>query len=159
MNTVVELWKTKIKPGWKAQADCTFSLLSQCSRVLTTTRIDVFDLLLTRDLSRAHIVDFNPYAPQTDSLLFSYEELKNLLDENSIVGASPNEIISPPTPLPEFRVIDSLSHPVANSKAPTNQHNMVPFEALSLSSGRDMNEFKEIWQESIKKSTQEGEQE
>lgn len=37
VNTVVELWKTKIKPGWKAQADCTFFVLSQYPRVLTTT--------------------------------------------------------------------------------------------------------------------------
>jgi len=137
IDTVIEVWKTKIQPGWNAEPNY------------------VFDLLLTRDLSRAHIVDFNPYAPHTDPLLFSYEELKDLLD---IIAAS-DETVSPRSPLPELRVIDSPSHPAASSKAPANQHNMVPFEALSLSNGRDIEEFKKIWQESIKESLQPEEEE
>ncbi|KAE9404018.1 D123-domain-containing protein [Gymnopus androsaceus JB14] len=137
IDTVIEVWKTKIQPGWNAEPNY------------------VFDLLLTRDLSRAHIVDFNPYAPHTDPLLFSYEELKDLLD----INAASDETVSPRSPLPELRVIHSPSHPAASSKAPANQHNMVPFEALSLSNGRDIEEFKKIWQESIKESLQPEEEE
>lgn len=31
---------------------------------------------------------------------------------------------------------------------------MVPFEALSLSNGRDIEDFKELWEKSIKESLQ-----
>jgi hypothetical protein len=99
-------------------------------------KTDVFDLLLTRDLSRAHIVDFNPYAGKTDPLLFTYEELLDIRSKD------------PPSD-PELRVIDSRAHWAANSNAPSNQHNMVPFEALSLSHGRTVEEFAEKWREGV----------
>lgn len=98
--------------------------------------LDIFDILLTRDLSRANIIDFNPYAPFTDSLFFDYEELAAMqLDDT-----------------PQLRVIDSKSHPAANRNAPANQHNMVPFEALNLSNGADIEEFSEKWKEQVRKS-------
>ncbi|KAJ4491316.1 D123-domain-containing protein [Lentinula edodes] len=132
MNTVVTFWKNKIQPQWKAEASY------------------ILDLLLTRDLSSAHIVDFNPYAPRTDPLLFSYEELRDILNEHRVTDT----IAQLTAPLPHFRVIDSPSHPAASCKSPANQHNMVPFEALSLSNGRDIEDFKELWEKSIKESLQ-----
>lgn len=105
---------------------------------------DTFDVLLTRDLERCHIVDFNPYAPNTDPLLFTYDELLTLL-EDTLSGDSPRT-------LPVFKVIDSPTHPAAASNAPIHQHNMVPFEALSLSSGRDIEEFAEAWKDEIQAS-------
>ncbi|KIK69599.1 hypothetical protein GYMLUDRAFT_33971 [Collybiopsis luxurians FD-317 M1] len=148
VNTVVEFWKVKIEPNWTAEANY------------------VFDLLLTRDLSRAHIIDFNPYASRTDPLLFSYEDLRDLLNENTHSGSpTPVESIKSSETLPsapQFRVIDSPSHPAAICNAPANQHNMIPFEALSLSNGRDIEEFKAIWQESLVESMrqqQDGEEE
>nr|GAT60350.1 predicted protein [Mycena chlorophos] len=109
---ILEFWETKIRDKWTGPPDY------------------VFDFLLTRDLSRGHILDFNPYAPRTDSLLFEYDELHRL----------------------ELRVIDSRAHPAATSNAPAHQHNMVPFEALSLSSGRDIEDFAEVWKDEIEKS-------
>jgi hypothetical protein len=106
---------------------------------LTVLNIDTFDVLLTRDLCRAHILDFNPYAPRTDPLLFSYESLHSLLVNNKVSR-------------PLLNVIDSRSHPAANRNAPAHQHNMVPFEALTMSSGKDIDEFAELWQEEIKKT-------
>ncbi|KAF5369258.1 hypothetical protein D9758_002637 [Tetrapyrgos nigripes] len=106
--------------------------------------VHVFDILLTRDLSRAHVVDFNPYSPRTDTLLFTYEELLDLIKDRTETS----------TQSPELRVIDSRSHPAANSNAPANQHNMVPFEALSLSSGRDIEEFADLWEKEINESMQ-----
>lgn len=94
---------------------------------------------MTRDLSRAHIIDFNPYAPRTDSLLFSYEELQSLSRSDSSI-------------LPVIRVIDSPSHISASRSAPANQHNMVPLEALALSDGQSIDEFAQIWKEEIGKS-------
>lgn len=102
---------------------------------------DTFDILLTRDLSRGHIIDFNPYAPRTDPLLFTYEDLLALLtiDRSSA---------------PQLRVIDSRTHPAATRNSPANQHNMIPFEALTLSNGRDIEQFSELWQEEIRKSVE-----
>ncbi|KAF8208896.1 cytoplasmic protein [Mycena galopus ATCC 62051] len=118
VSSVCGFWEKKVKPKWDGPQDYTF------------------DLLLTRDLSRGHILDFNPYAPRTDPLLFSYDEL------HALAFTSP----------PELRVIDSRAHPAATSSAPANQHNMIPFEALSLSNGRDIEEFAEAWKEGIVQS-------
>lgn len=100
--------------------------------------LDIFDFLLTRDLSKGHILDFNPYASKTDPLLFTYEELRDL--------------IHPDTHLPVLRVIDSPSHPAAAANAPTHQHNMIPFEAVSMSNGLNIEEFADIWKDSVKES-------
>lgn len=106
--------------------------------MLTVGRtLDIFDFLLTRDLSRGHILDFNPYAPRTDPLLFTYEELTDITSQEG---------------LPDFRVIDSRAHPAATSNAPAYQHNMVPFEALSLSSGKDIEQFADLWKDEVHKS-------
>ncbi|KAJ7670270.1 D123-domain-containing protein [Mycena rosella] len=123
VSTVRDFWETNIRPRWDAPEDYTF------------------DLLLTRDLSRGHILDFNPYAVRTDPLLFTYDELHAL----SLVSDRP---------APELRVIDSRAHPAATSNAPAHQHNMIPFEALSLSSGRDVQEFADAWEEGIRQSVQ-----
>ncbi|KAF7299091.1 hypothetical protein MIND_00857400 [Mycena indigotica] len=118
VSTIQNFWETNIRDKW------------------TGPKHYIFDFLLTRDLSKGHILDFNPYAPRTDSLLFSFEEL---------VTVSPQSE-------PIFRVIDSRAHPAASSNAPANQHNMVPFEALSLSSGLDIQEFAGKWKDEIQKS-------
>jgi D123 len=110
-----------------------------------TRELDVFDVLLTRDMSRGHILDFNPYAPQTDSLLFSYDELFHLLEERK---RNPDSIHQSPA----LKVIDSPSHPAATSSAPLHQHNMMPFEALSLSNGRDIQQFAELWRDELETS-------
>jgi len=73
----------------------------------------VVDLLLTRSLESAHIIDFNPYAPRTDALLFTYAELYALhLDLTETAAAAPGV-----RPMPELRVIDPASHP---RSAPAN---------------------------------------
>jgi hypothetical protein len=103
---------------------------------------DTFDILLTRDLVRAHILDFNPYAPQTDTLLFTYDELHELSLNRTSNDGKP----------PKFKVIDSKTHPAAVTNAPAYLHNMVPFEALSLSSGKDIEEFSDAWKQGIQES-------
>jgi len=95
-------------------------------------------LLLRRDLSGGHIIDFNPYSPRTDPLLFTYKELHSLSEETTA------EI--------EFRVIPSLDHPAASSNIPVFQHNMVPLEALSLGAGRTVDEFADALKEQIEES-------
>ncbi|PCH40250.1 D123-domain-containing protein [Wolfiporia cocos MD-104 SS10] len=128
LDALTSYWESNIRGRWgESNGDYTF------------------DLLLTRDLSRAHIVDFNPYAPRTDPLLFTYDELYALLlaRTNSALDATP-----------ELRVVDSPSHPAATRNAPAHQHNMVPIEALAMSSGRSVEEFAGLWQEEMQKSMQ-----
>lgn len=96
-------------------------------------------MLLTRDLTRFHIIDFNPYAPRTDSLLFTYEELATLFAAATTAAA------------PALRVIDSPAHPAATRNAPQYQHNMVPLEALTLSEGRNMEEFATAWMDQVRR--------
>jgi hypothetical protein len=109
-----------------------------CSPCTHLSYEDVFDVLMTRDLSRGHVLDFNPYAPRTDPLLFTYKEL---------LSVSTRELSTP-----ELRIIDSPLHPVASRNAPAHQHNMLPIEALALSSGRDINDFSDVWKKEIQQS-------
>ncbi|KZT11891.1 D123-domain-containing protein [Laetiporus sulphureus 93-53] len=125
-DAVKDYWESNIKGRWEQ-----------------TGGDYIFDFLLTRDLSRGHIVDFNPYAPRTDPLLFTYEEL--------------HERLLAHTEEPELRVVNSPSHPAATRNAPAHQHNMVPIEALAMSSGRDTQEFAGLWQDEVRRATQEQE--
>ncbi|KAJ8583375.1 D123-domain-containing protein [Rhizopogon salebrosus TDB-379] len=120
IEALQRLWEGDIKSKWLGQQDY------------------IFDVLMTRDLSRGHVLDFNPYAPRTDPLLFTYEELSSVFTLRSST--------------PELRIIDSPLHPAATRNAPAHQHNMLPIEALALSSGRDINEFSNLWQEEIQRS-------
>ncbi|KAL5635767.1 hypothetical protein ACGC1H_004543 [Rhizoctonia solani] len=106
----------------------------------------VMDLLLTRDLSRAHIVDFNPYAPRTDPLLFEWAELAELharaeqieiesginslhLGENPHTDPTDNQAVSE---LPLLRIVTSPNQ----SARPLYSHNMIPADALGDSAMR-----------------------
>ncbi|CAE6459904.1 unnamed protein product [Rhizoctonia solani] len=108
----------------------------------------VMDLLLTRDLSRAHIVDFNPYAPRTDPLLFEWSELAELharaeqmeiesgldslrLEESTHTGPGYNREFST-IDLPLLRIVTSPNQ----SARPMYSHNMIPADALSDSAMR-----------------------
>jgi D123 len=111
---------------------------------------------MTRDLSSAHILDFNPYHPKTDALLFTYDELLQLLvSASSTSTAAPTSDESLFTPV--LRTITSASHPAAARNAPSNQHNAVPFEALQMSAGGDIGTFSAMWQEELQKSMYEDE--
>ncbi|KAF9496484.1 D123-domain-containing protein [Pleurotus eryngii] len=119
LAAVRELWDNSIRHAWDS------------------IRHYTVDLLLTRDLSRGHIIDFNPFAPRTDPLLFTYEELLHI------------HLSHPSTPT--FKVIDSRAHPAANLNSPAHQHNMIPFDTLTLSSGRDIDEFAAAWKDQLEK--------
>lgn len=121
LASVREFWECHIKDKWNGCPDY------------------VFDILLTRDLSRAHILDFNPYAPRTDSLLFTYEDLQQVMSSSSLET-------------PQLRVIDSRSHPAATRNAPAYQHNMLPLEALQMSNDLDIGTFASKWEEEVKKT-------
>jgi hypothetical protein len=115
-------------------------------------------VLLTRDLTRFHIIDFNPYAPRTDSLLFTYEELATLFAAATSTTTTSSLPAPAPAPAPTLRVIDSPAHPAANRNAPQHQHNMVPLEALTLSEGRNMEEFAAAWMEQVRRGAVESDE-
>jgi len=144
-QAISQVWEASVKGRWEAtQGNCQSSkLFPEFIQSLMMT-LDTFDILLTRDLKKCHIIDFNPYAPNTDPLLFTYDELFAILED----------VLSRDSPrtLPVFQVIDSPAHPAAASNAPIHQHNMVPFEALSLSNGGDIEEFAEAWKDEIRAS-------
>jgi len=118
-DAILNLWTHAIKGKW-------------------ATDDYIFDVILTRNLESGHVMDFNPFAPRTDPLLFSYQELLSL-HEN-------------PCPAPTLKFIDSRTHSAATRSAPANVHNMVPFEMLSLGAGQSIEEFSQKWQEEIQKS-------
>jgi hypothetical protein len=72
---------------------------------------------------------------KTDPLLFTYEELRDLTGQNH---------------RPILRSIESPSHPAATKNAPAHQHNMIPFDAIRISHGCDIDEFADLWKESLK---------
>ncbi|KIJ30452.1 hypothetical protein M422DRAFT_234819 [Sphaerobolus stellatus SS14] len=105
----------------------------------------VFDIHMTRDLSSAYILDFNPFHPMTDSLLVTYEELLDLYNSEGLQ--------------PHLHTVSSPSHPAAARNAPANQHNAIPYDALQLSSGVDIDSFARQWEEQLKTSQQESDEE
>ena len=142
-SAIQDFWRTNILPKWTSSEDCKENFSSHFFFLHTLTKLgfvpsDIFDFLLTRDFLKGHIIDFNPYAPKTDPLLFTYEELRDL--------------IHPGTHLPVLRVIDSPSHPAAAANIPAHQHNMIPFEAVSMSNGLNIEEFADLWKDSLKES-------
>lgn len=149
IDSVTKFWETEIRDKW-AGSDCKpsqhldfgFTLDEVTKFSWCGAPPDIFDFLLTRDLSRGHIIDFNPYSPRTDPLLFSYKQLHDLSEDAAAKT--------------EFRVIPSADHPAAASNIPVFQHNMVPLEALTLSAGRTVDEFADALKAQVQESMQNG---
>lgn len=91
---------------------------------------------------RVVLLDFQPYRASTDALLFSYEDVRDIL-EHSRSGAEGAE------QLPVLRVIDSAGHPDAIRNQPTFSTNMMPVEMIELSEGRNLDEFREVWAQAV----------
>ena len=97
---------------------------------------DTFDVYINRGNTKAFLLDFNPYAPQTDSLHFSWEELYALS-------------IGPPESLPQIRLITSPSQ--ASQCMPAFSHNRYPADVVNLSDGASIAEFAKEWQNVLEK--------
>ncbi|KAF9527542.1 D123-domain-containing protein [Crepidotus variabilis] len=131
VSAVRLFWEQNIKSRWVGQTDYTF------------------DFLFTRDLSKGHILDFNPYMPKTDPLLFTYDDLRDLFQAAQLAHDTESTL---PLIRPTLRVVDSPTHPLAAKNAPAHQHNMIPYEAAHLSDGRNIEEFADLWKQSVKGS-------
>ncbi|ORY84107.1 D123-domain-containing protein [Leucosporidium creatinivorum] len=97
----------------------------------------VIDLYLTRGNDRLFIIDFNPYAPQTDALLFAWESL------NALSPSAPSSSSSTPSPYPLLRVIDSPT--MSSQTMPSFSHNRYPKDVVELSDGTSIADFAKEW--------------
>jgi hypothetical protein len=92
------------------------------------------DVYITRDESRVFLIDFNPFAPSTDTLLYSWEELL------------------PSLPLvPLLRTITSETQ--ASQAMPAFSHNRYPQEVVGMSDGASIAEFAQQWREALADAT------
>lgn len=95
---------------------------------------DTLDVYLTRDQSKTFIIDFNPYSPSTDPLLFTYPELSTLSTSSST---------------PVLRIVESE----AAGALPRYSHNRYPKDVVELSEGQSVAEFAKVWGEKLKDAT------
>jgi hypothetical protein len=119
-------------------------------------RIDIFDIVLNDSNTSCRLIDFNPYYPSSDPLLFTYEELHQILlkarTPPAPIGSGSNSTGegSRLGRLPIIKVIDSASHPGANRGMPAFGTNMLPVEIVEMSQGRGVGEFKAAWDEVVR---------
>ncbi|KAI8366069.1 D123-domain-containing protein [Radiomyces spectabilis] len=98
----------------------------------------VLDVYIPRDRRKVWIVDFNPFSPTTDSLLYTWEELAKFDVQ---------------TDEPEFRIYESQAEADAFSRnAPKFAANMLPKDVIDLSDGRSIAEFAEELQRAMASS-------
>ena len=99
------------------------------------------------------IIDFNPYRQSTDSLLFTYSDLRALRNKLDTEEFAPVRTIDSNDLeehyLPNIRVIDTPSHPDANRTVPVFGDNMMPIDVMELGEGTTMAEFKAAWDEAV----------
>lgn len=118
-----------------------------CLRPSTLTLFpDIFDVYFTRSNDRLFLLDFNPYGPQTDSLLFPWSSLHALsLPANT-------------QPLPVLRLITSST--MSSQSMPSFSHNRYPKDVVDLSSGASIAEFAKKWKDvladGVKATTEKG---
>lgn len=105
---------------------------------------DTFDIYFTRDYTKIFIIDFNPFAPQTDSLLFDWQDLLSLSSTSSTGDPTSSEQL--------FRVIESPTE--AAQCMPRFSHNRYPKDVVSLSDGKSVAEFAEDWQKSLREAAE-----
>ncbi|CAG8528509.1 4408_t:CDS:2 [Cetraspora pellucida] len=90
----------------------------------------VFDAYVTRNRERVWLIDFNPFGPMTDSLLFTWEDI--------LTAAGP----------PIFRIITSQSQ-ASQSRSQPFATNRFPREVFDLSQGQTVVEFAERFQREL----------
>ncbi|KAI8647837.1 D123-domain-containing protein [Parasitella parasitica] len=98
----------------------------------------VFDVYIQRSNSKVYLVDFNPFSPTTDALLYNWNELMSLdVDSDQ----------------PQIRLVESQAE--ANSlacNAPKFATSMIPKDVIDLSSGKSIAEFAEEFERAMKKT-------
>ncbi|OZJ02757.1 hypothetical protein BZG36_03345 [Bifiguratus adelaidae] len=97
----------------------------------------VFDIYIAQDLRRTFLVDINPFGPQTDALLFSWEEL--------LSGAPLDSSLRLITSQSEANARGCSAGSASTSILGSNLNSM-PREIIEMSQGRTVAEFaEEFW--------------
>lgn len=100
------------------------------SNASSCTETDTFDVYFTRSNERIFIIDFNPFAPQTDALLFSWPAL------NAIGTTDDPENLRA---LPLLELVEAST--MASQSLPSYSHNRYPKDVVDLSSGASIAEL------------------
>lgn len=112
---------------------------------------DVFDVYINQNNRKIWLVDFNPFSPKTDSLLYTWPE---------IIGSTYAPIaISTTHPLtrysalsvsdpPHFRIIESQAG-ASGSAVPAYSTNRLPRDAIDLSNGASIEQFAEDFRRNL----------
>ena len=91
----------------------------------------VLDIYLDDKTDKIWIVDFNPFCPVTDGLLFEWSELLNESSDQSVEN------------LPDFRVLTSQPGVTPSVKSSFG----VPEDILDISSAADIDKFVRLFRE------------
>ncbi|RIA96531.1 Stomatin family protein [Glomus cerebriforme] len=119
LNDIKEELETKIIRFFETQIQNKFS-----------NRNYVFDVYVTRNRERVWLIDFNPFGPMTDSLMYTWEEI--------LTATGP----------PSFRLIASQTE-ASQSRSQPFSVNRYPREVFDLSQGQTIPEFAEQFQREL----------
>ncbi|KAI8367730.1 D123-domain-containing protein [Blakeslea trispora] len=102
----------------------------------------VFDVYVQRSNNKVFLMDFNPFSPTTDALLYDWNELMSFdLDKTQ----------------PEMRLVENQAQADALScHAPKFATNMIPRDVIDLSSGKSIAEFAQEFERAMKKTEEDG---
>jgi hypothetical protein len=118
-------------------------------------------------LDRLCLIDINPWAPRTDSLLFDWKELLEMKVSNAILGSAPSEEEAAAIALaksesdttddeeeefvPELRLVEKDDPMAVNFSAPAFSAHKLPKEVVEAGMGRGggLCEFARQWKEMI----------
>ncbi|KAI8970149.1 cell division cycle 123 [Mycotypha africana] len=97
-----------------------------------------FDIYVERKKDKVYLVDFNPFSPATDSLLYHWNELMTFDIEKET---------------PDIRIIESQAESDSLAcNAPKFATNMIPKDVIDLSSGKSIAEFAEEFEKAMRKA-------
>ena len=96
--------------------------------------IDIFDVYINSTTYRVWLIDFNPFAPSTDPLLFTWPELLEMKEF-------------------EFRIVNSQED-VRERGHVRFEHNRLPREIIDISNGSSIAEFMDKFNDHISTSLQ-----
>ncbi|KAJ3282693.1 hypothetical protein HK104_010770 [Borealophlyctis nickersoniae] len=94
----------------------------------------VFDVYINKSNRKVWLVDFNPFAPTTDSLLFTWEELLSATSDGN--------------PTATVRIVQS-QQAASSSLSPAFGTNRLPRDAIDLSNGVSIAEFAERFRREV----------
>lgn len=83
-HSIYQFFEDVVRDGFDSVHCNVFNnLMRYCNYTYSSCEIDVFDVYLQRSNNKVYLVDFNPFNPTTDALLYNWDELMSCKVENS----------------------------------------------------------------------------